>query len=51
MFKVLIIYKSLLQYRIAFFNLLREELLKNEISLELIYGDADYKGRNFAKNL
>ena len=46
MFKVLILYKSLPQYRIAFFNLLRKELLKNNISLKLVYGDADYKGRN-----
>jgi glycosyltransferase involved in cell wall biosynthesis len=46
MFKVLILYKSLPQYRIAFFNLLRQELEKDHISLELIYGDADYKGRN-----
>ena len=46
MFKVLILYKSLPQYRVAFFDLLREELSKNNITLELIYGDADYKGRS-----
>ncbi len=46
MYKVLILYKSLPQYRLEFFNGLREELLKSDISLQLIYGDADYKGRN-----
>jgi L-malate glycosyltransferase len=46
MIKVLILYKSLPQYRVQFFNLLREELHKSGITLQLIYGDADYKGRN-----
>lgn len=46
MCKVVILYKSLPQYRVAFFNLLREELSKKNITLQLIYGDADYKGRN-----
>lgn len=36
--KVLIIYKFLPQYRVDFFNKLREELLKDNIELQLIYG-------------
>lgn len=46
MFKVLILYKSLPQYRISFFDLLRQELYKNGVILELIYGDADLRGKN-----
>ncbi len=46
MFKVLILYKSLPQYRISFFDLLRQELYKNGILLELIYGDADLSGKD-----
>lgn len=49
MFKVLILCKSLPQYRIAFFDLLRKELSKDHVSLELIYGDADHKVRNDSK--
>jgi glycosyltransferase involved in cell wall biosynthesis len=44
--KVLILYKSLPQYRLAFFNEIRNELAKNNIILELIYGDADTWGSN-----
>ena len=36
--KVLILYKFLPQYRKEFFNLLKIELAKHRIELELIYG-------------
>jgi glycosyltransferase involved in cell wall biosynthesis len=36
--KVLIIYKFLPQYRVDFFNKLREELFKEDIELQLVYG-------------
>ncbi len=36
--KVLILYKFLPQYRVDFFNMLREVLKKNNIELNLIYG-------------
>jgi glycosyltransferase involved in cell wall biosynthesis len=39
--RIVILQKSLPQYRVAFFNGLREELAKREIDLELIYGDMD----------
>jgi glycosyltransferase involved in cell wall biosynthesis len=51
MFKVLIICKSIPQYRIAFFNLLRTELSKDHISLELICGDDSQKGRNDSETI
>jgi glycosyltransferase involved in cell wall biosynthesis len=41
--RVVIIYKSLPQYRVDFFNGLREELLKHNINLILIYGQASKK--------
>ena len=43
--KVILIYRTIPQYRIEFYNLLREGLLKKNIELELIYGDNAYKGR------
>ena len=44
--KVTIIYRNIPQYRIEFYNLLREGLRKKGIKLELIYGDNPFKGRN-----
>jgi len=44
--RVLILYRFLPQYRVDFYNFLREELLKNNIELTLIYGkikDSDDK--------
>ncbi len=35
--KVLIIYRTLPQYRLEFYNLLREVLLERDIDLQLIY--------------
>ncbi len=36
--KVLILYKSLPQYRVDFFNMLRKELLHHNVELQLVYG-------------
>lgn len=44
--KVTIIYRTIPQYRVEFYNLLKEGLLKKGIELELIYGDNPFKGRN-----
>jgi L-malate glycosyltransferase len=44
--KVLILYKSIPQYRIEFFNQLREKLISQNIELELIYGDTYFENRN-----
>lgn len=38
---VLIIYKFLPQYRVDFYNRLKVELLKNDIKLEVIYGNSN----------
>ena len=46
MSKVTIIYRNIPQYRVEFYNLLREGLAKKNIELELIYGDNAFKGRN-----
>ncbi len=43
--KVLIIYRTIPQYRVEFYNLLRDELYKNNILLELIYGDSHLDSR------
>ena len=43
--KVVILYKSFPQYRLEFFNLLREDLKKHQIELVLVYGDYEYGGR------
>ena len=43
--KVVILYKSFPQYRLEFFNLLREDLKKHQIDLVLVYGDYEYGGR------
>lgn len=44
--KVTIIYRNIPQYRIEFYNLLREGLRKRNIELQLIYGDNPFKGRH-----
>lgn len=46
--KILILYRFLPQYRVDFFNLLREALLKENIELELVYGKL--KGEVSKKN-
>jgi L-malate glycosyltransferase len=43
--KVTIIYRNIPQYRIEFYNLLREGLRNKNIELDLIYGDNPFKGR------
>lgn len=43
--KALIIYRTLPQYRIDFYNSLKEELYKKNIILDLIYGDSHYDSR------
>ncbi|MBS1734903.1 MAG: glycosyltransferase family 4 protein [Bacteroidetes bacterium] len=43
--KVTIIYRNIPQYRIEFYNLLREGLQKKGIEFDLIYGDNPFKGR------
>ena len=44
--QVTIIYRNIPQYRIEFYNLLREGLRKKNIELQLIYGDNPFKGRH-----
>lgn len=44
--KVTIIYRTIPQYRVEFYNLLKAGLEKKGIQLELIYGNNPFKGRN-----
>jgi glycosyltransferase involved in cell wall biosynthesis len=44
--KVTIIYRTIPQYRLEFYNLLREGLKSKGINLELIYGNNPFKGRD-----
>jgi glycosyltransferase involved in cell wall biosynthesis len=46
MSKVVIIYRTIPQYRIEFYNLLKQKLSERNIDLQLIYGDNKFKGRN-----
>lgn len=49
--KVLIIYRTLPQYRIAFYNLLKEDLASKGIALQLIYGDSHFDNRKDSAHL
>ncbi|PST84761.1 group 1 glycosyl transferase [Pedobacter yulinensis] len=49
--KVIILYKSMPQYRVEFFNLLGVELNKHGIEMKLIYGSIDSKGKNDSRDL
>ncbi len=44
--KVTIIYRTIPQYRLEFYNLLKEGLEKKDIKLELVYGNNAFKGRD-----
>ncbi len=49
--KVLIIYRTLPQYRLEFYNGLRNALLQHNIELQLIYGDSHFDNRKDSAHL
>lgn len=49
--KVTIIYRTIPQYRVEFYNQLRSFLLQREIQLQLIYGNNGFSGRNDSVDL
>ncbi|SNS07580.1 Glycosyltransferase involved in cell wall bisynthesis [Belliella buryatensis] len=49
--KVTIIYRTIPQYRVEFYNQLKAFLLKQNIQLQLIYGDNGFQGRNDSVDL
>ncbi|MFW0716671.1 glycosyltransferase family 4 protein [Pedobacter sp. N23S346] len=48
---VLILYKSMPQYRLEFFSLLHKKLAEKSIHLHLIYGNVDSQGKNDSREI
>ena len=48
---VLILYKSMPQYRLEFFSLLHKKLAEKSIQLHIIYGNVDSQGKNDSREI
>lgn len=48
---VLILYKSMPQYRFEFFSLLKERLKEEQVNLQIVYGSLDSKGKEDSRDI